>query len=494
MPKEGEKLGVSSLTLVSESGVGYGQARQLTQYTAAIAVTMGALAAGTVLSWTSPTKTQIVDNGDLGFTVTDDEFSWVGGLMCLGAAVICFPIALVMDVIGRKITMLLLIIPFTIGWCLIYWAESVLMLYFGRFLTGLAGGAFCVSAPLYTSEIAQKEIRGTLGSYFQLMVTVGILFDYVAGAFLSVSDLTLCCLIIPFIFVLVFFFQPETPVYYVKKGKIEDARKSLTFFRGPHYNVELELQDMIAANEDSSSGYTSRTQILKTKGAQKAVLISFGLMLFQQFSGVNAVIFYAGNIFKEAGVGIKPDYAVIIVGVMQVIATFIASIVVEKLGRKILLLASDIVMAICSILLAVYFNLTEENKTSVSWLPILALSLFIILFSLGFGPIPWMMVGEVVPKELKSTLTSTACTFNWVLAFFVTKFYQPLSDATSQSATFYGFATVSIIGTIFVFLLVPETKGKTLDEIQRELNGEPRLTHHPAGGAQTNPGYNKNEN
>lgn len=442
-------------------------------------MTLGALATGTVLSWTSPAEEPIMA-GELGFEVTAGQFSWVGALVALGAATVCYPIAIIMNMFGRKITMLGLIIPFTIGWLLLYFASNVAMLMIGRYLVGIAGGAFCVSAPLYTSEIASNEIRGMLGTYFQLLVTVGIFFVNVLGSFLSLSWITLVLLCVPFVFGIVFFFQPETPVYLIKAGKINEARESLTYFRGgnnTNYNVEEELQDLITANSGPEPSAQEMVEVLKTKAGWKSVTISCSLMLFQQFSGINAVIFYAAGIFDSADVGIKSIYCVIIVMAIQVIATFIGSLIIEKLGRKILLLSSAAMMAVCALALGIYFSLqeswSEEDIKSIAFLPIVALSVFVIMFSIGFGPIPWMIVGEITPPEIKSVVISAACTFNWLLAFLVTKFYGTLSDpeVLGQAVTFYMFSAVSALGTVFVFTMVLETKGKTLQEIQDELNG-----------------------
>lgn len=127
-----------------------------------------------MLGWTSPTKGHLVTEKEYNFPITEDEFSWVGASVNLGAACVCFPIGILINIIGRKWSMLSLVIPFTIGWVLLIWASNLAMMIIGRFLLGVAGGAFCVAAPVYTGEIAQKEIRGTLGTYFQLMVTVGM--------------------------------------------------------------------------------------------------------------------------------------------------------------------------------------------------------------------------------------------------------------------------------------------------------------------------------
>lgn len=438
----------------------------------------GALAAGTLLGWTSPTG-QMVDNGDYGFPVDSEAWSWVGSSTTLGAAAMCVLIGTIINLWGRKLTMLLLVIPFTIGWALVTWPQNVAMLVAGRTLLGVSGGAFCVTAPTYTGEIAQKEIRGSLGSYFQLMVTVGILFVYVLGAFASLFVLNVICLMIPLVFGAVFVFMPETPLYLVSKGRDDAAAKSFKWLRGSDYDYSAELTELQTEHREKEAAKVSIVSALMRKSSVKALGISLGLMFFQQMSGINAVIFYTGDIFRDANTGIEPTLATIIVGVMQVIATFVSSLVVDKLGRRILLLASIGVMTICTILLGTFFVLQSNDRDSVEnlgWLPIVATSVFIIMFSLGFGPIPWMMVGELFAPDIKGVASSMAGAFNWILAFIVTKTFGNIRDSIGQGETFFLFAGLSVVGILFVFFAVPETKGKSLSEIQVMLAGESGTT------------------
>ena len=160
---------------------------------------------------------------------------------------------------------------------------------------------------------------------------------------------------------------------------------------------------------------------------------------------------------------------------MQVLATLVSSVVVDKLGRKLLLLISIISMIVCLILLGVFFFMKSNDPTSVEslgWLPLTALSIYIITFSLGFGPIPWLMLGEVYSNEMKPLMSPITGSFNWFLAFLITYFFESLSSAIGIGETFWLFAGLSVIGVLFVFFLIPETKGKTLPEIQRMLAGE----------------------
>lgn len=160
---------------------------------------------------------------------------------------------------------------------------------------------------------------------------------------------------------------------------------------------------------------------------------------------------------------------------MQVIATFVSVMVVDKLGRRILLLASSSVMAIATTAMGVYFymkQIDESSVTNLGWLPVSSLCIFIIMFSIGFGPVPWLMMGELFASDIKGVAGSIAGTSNWVLAFIVTKTFVNLKEAMGSGQTFWLFAGITVVGAVFVFVFVPETKGKSLNEIQDELSGK----------------------
>ena len=411
-----KNIGISQQTLVSNNGDrNVAAAKKLPQYIAGIAATLGALAAGMVLAWTSAAgKDGVLLAREYKIDITPDQFSWIGSLVNLGAAAICVPIGILCDMIGRKTAMLILVVPFTVGWILIIFASNLSMFYLGRFITGVSGGAFCVTAPMYTAEIAESEIRGTLGSYFQLMLTVGILLTYALGPQINMFQLSMISATIPIIFFGVFFFMPETPIYYLKKGDEDAARASLVRLRGPHYNVEPEIlaqQEILAEVERNQVSFFAA---IRGKAAIKGLIIGFGLMFFQQLSGVNAIIFYASTIFESASKSIPSDISTIIVGVIQVVAVFLSTLIVDRLGRRILLLVSCLSMFITTFVLGIYFYLQHDGTdvSNIGWLPLLCICTFIFLFSLGFGPIPWMMMGEIFSSTVKST-------YNNVLLFFL---------------------------------------------------------------------------
>ncbi|GJQ70737.1 hypothetical protein Trydic_g670 [Trypoxylus dichotomus] len=367
------------------------QANKLPQYIATVSATLSAVSAGIVLGWTSPISDDIEDGMYNHISVNDYEMGWIGSLTTFGGFMFSLITGRICDIIGRKSTLILLIIPFGIGWTLILWAYNLPMLYFGRCITGMAAGACSIAAPLYISEISQKEIRGTLGSYFQLMVTVGILYAYCFGKILSIMNYT-----------------PETPLYYLKTNQYNNAVAALKHLRGSHYNIQMEIQSM----ENSINVTNFNFADILNRRTMKAMALTLTLMFFQQFGGVNAIIFYTSSIFNEAHIKLDAKVASIIVAIMQVIATFISSLIVDRAGRKVLLIGSTFIMSISCLLLGLYFSLKDRMTidpdvlSSLGFLPVLSLSLYIIAFSLGLGPIPWIIPSELftpdnagIPKE-----------------------------------------------------------------------------------------------
>ncbi|XP_063925882.1 facilitated trehalose transporter Tret1-like [Zophobas morio] len=449
--------------------------RRLPQYVATVTATLSALSAGAVLGWTSPIQSDIEHGQFHNITVNSDQMGWIGSFVTLGGMIMCVPTGFLCDLIGRKKTLLLLIVPFAIGWSLILFAKTIVMLYLGRFFTGMAAGASCVAAPLYTSEISQKEIRGTVGSYFQLMVTIGIFLAYFFGKFLTPMNYTIFCACLPLVFLVTFAFQPETPAYCLSKGLYDDALKSLVRLRGTSHNNEAELAEIEGALKESLENTISMSQTLRKKANLMAFLIAFALMFFQQFSGINAVILYTSDIFTSAGANLDAKTAAIIVGAFQAVATFVSSLVIDKLGRKILLFVSSLVMALSSFILAIFFTLKSRSSidddvlNEIGFIPIVSLCVFVVVFSIGLGPIPWMISSEIFTPEIKSVASSAAGTFNWFLAFLVTKFYLQVNEAVGEDSTFYAFSVMSLFSGLFVYWVVPETKGKTVEQVQEEL-------------------------
>ncbi|XP_059490948.1 facilitated trehalose transporter Tret1-like [Neocloeon triangulifer] len=448
-----------------------------TQYFAAILATLSAFSAGTILGWSSPALPLLqAENSPL--PVTADEGSWLGSLLTLGALLGAAPAGALSQLFGRQRFLAFLSLPLLTSWLMVALGRSVGVLYVGRFIGGLATGAVSVAAPVYCAEIAEQKCRGALGTLFQLQLVVGILFAYVIGAWAPLECFAFTCALVPAVFAITFAWMPETPQFLLSRGRKFAAENSLQWLRGKGCDVQKELLILQSAAQEadaSDAGSARRTLLTLASDAatRRALLVSLGLMAFQQLSGINAVVFYSGSIFKEAGGALSPGVASVVIAGVMVLATLCATMMVDKAGRKPLLLLSAAAMAVCLAALSFSFAYTvdagEEKPDWLNWLPVLSVAIYIVVFSIGFGPIPWMMMGELFSASAKSPASALVASFNWALAFAVTKGFQSLVAALGSAGAFAFFSGVCMVGCSFVVLIVPETKGRSIEQIQQQL-------------------------
>lgn len=238
-----------------------------------------------------------------GFDISPGQWDWIGSVITIGCAISCLPIGYLMKKFGRKWTMLTLVIPFLVGWALLIWARNVAMMISGRFLIGIGGGAFCISAPQYSAEIAEKEIRGIIGTFFQILINAGILFVYCIGPYISVFWTNITCGAVAVLFGVVFFFMPESPVYLVIEDRTDDAKKVYKWLRGDHYDPQSEIDAIKEEVEETQRNQIPFGQLIKQRASKIAIFIGFGLAFFQQMSGINVVIFYSTRIFDVSSFG-----------------------------------------------------------------------------------------------------------------------------------------------------------------------------------------------
>ena len=332
-----------------------------------------------------------------------------------------------MSKLGRKGGMMVCSTLFCLSLLLLAAGQNAAMIYTGRFCTGVCTGIASIICPTYVAETATADKRGFLGSCVQLMVTLGVLEVIVVGACGSWRWTTISCLVMCLLWIGCLFFVPETPVYYLTKKQYREAREALEWLRGTD-NVEEEFEMIVKGLDERAEAGSAGPLDLFKSGNLAPFVISMWLMLGQQFSGMNAVMFYAQRIFEDTGSSMNSNVENVIIGLVQVISTVAAALVMDKLGRRILLLLSAGLMVISISLLGLYFFISEnlDNKTEaakISWLPVTSLSVFVSVFSIGFGPIPWLMMSELFSPEVKSVASSISTTFNWTLAFLVTKFF-----------------------------------------------------------------------
>ncbi|CAG9581336.1 unnamed protein product [Danaus chrysippus] len=457
-----------------------------TQILAAFAVSMGSMIVGFSSGYTSPA----FETMNKTMTISTEEETWIGGLMPLAALVGGVAGGFFIEYFGRKITIMFTAIPFFIGWMLIANAVNVYMVLAGRAFCGICVGVGTLAYPVYLGETIQPEVRGALGLLPTAFGNTGILLAFFAGTYLNWSNLAFLGAALPVPFFLLMILTPETPRWYIARGRVDDARKALLWLRGKNANTDKEMRELTRsqAEADLTRGANTFGQLFSRKYLP-AVLITLGLMLFQQLSGINAVIFYASKIFKMAGSTVDENLSSIIIGIVNFVSTFIATAIIDRLGRKMLLYISSTAMIVTLVILGAYFYLIDAGTdvSSVGWLPLASLVIYVLGFSIGFGPIPWLMLGEILPSRIRGTAASLATGFNWTCTFIVTKSFSNIILIIKMYGTVWMFAVLCIIGLLFVIFFVPETRGKSLEEIEKKLTGGSRkvrtaATNKPSSG------------
>src|SRR6218665_21610 len=431
---------------------------------AALVACLGAVSMGLVLGFSNPA---LLDDDLLRVLHYDKEKqTWFGSLVNIGA-IFGGPIAAVfVGKLGRKTTMMLCTLPMGIGWLLIIYGSEYILVFCGRILTGIAMGMISLAVPLYIAEVSSKERRGILGASFQLFVTIGILGVYALGMSLIWNSLSVVCLAVSTLNVVLLLFMPETPRWYIMNKQRGEAYESLAWLLGSDVNLD-EAYNEIEGNLALQSTEGIMIRDLAEPGIYKPMLICLGFMFFQQMSGINAVIFYSSSIFQTAGFAANPTIPTIIIGAVLVGATVVSCLLMDVAGRRVLLLLSGVFMTLSITVLGVYYYLTQVKHTeSLSWLSLISVIVFVVFFSFGWGPIPWLVTSEIIPARARGIVNGLATCINWVLAFVVTKEFQSMTQGMHNYGAFWFFGGFCLTGVLFVWLFLPETKGRSLEEIQ----------------------------
>lgn len=439
-----------------------------------LSANIAAFVCGTAFGWTSPEIPKLKQPSDanpLSSPLTKPQETWIGSLLPVGAAIGPFAAGIAADRFGRKATLLASIVPFIVSFLMCTYAHNVNVFYVARFLEGIGTGAIFTVLPMFVGEISEDAVRGALGSFMQLFITFGLLFSYAVGPYTTIPHFNLACVVAPLLFLFIFFmYVPESPYYLIAAGDKNAAEKSLKKLRSCE-NVDKELELIKRNVEESLANKASFFDIFKSKGLTKALVISLALVTFQQFSGINVILFYTQTIFEATGSTIPPEISTIIIGIVQILGSFLTPIFVERKGKRFLLLCSAVGMTISEIVLGAYFYLKEheENVQPIFWLPVACLVVYMITYCSGFGPLPWAVMGELFPSNVKSSASTVTASFCWILGFFITKFFANMVDAMGTSGSFWFFAACCVLAGGFVYKILPETSGKSLQEIQEIL-------------------------
>jgi len=381
------------------------------------------------------------------------------------------------DAIGRRWTNIGAGMSFIAGSVLSAMAPNVDALIASRVIIGLAIGLTSVAAPMYIAELSPARSRGKLVSLFQLAITFGILVSYVVDRGLAPEHAWRWMLGLAFIpgalLVLGMMAMPESPRWLLKTGAEKAARQALSLVRSPN-EIDAEVQEI---REDLEHNRPAAWTELLMPGLRPALLVGVGLAVFQQVTGINTIIYYAPQIFQKAGLDSATTAlaATAGIGVINVLSTLIAIWLVDRIGRKPLLLAGLVGMTLSLTALGVaqrFASTIGIDPDTLAPITIGFIGLYIVCFAFSLGPVVWLMISEIFPNRARARAAAISTAANWTANFLVSVSFPVLQVMFGPSLWFL-YAAMGVAAFIFIVGWVPETKGKSLEEISRQWRTVP---------------------
>lgn len=402
------------------------------------------------------------------FHLSIADQAMVVSIILMGGLIGALCAGVIADRIGRKRAIAITSLLFIVGAVIIAAGESYTMLLIGRFISGLGVGVISVAGPIYLAEVSPPQHRGAFVACYQLAITIGILASFFVNYVFSASESwrwMFAIGIFPALLQLfALFFLPETPAWLFRHGLDDHGVKVLQRLR----KDKEWIQQIEAMKSAASQHKHGNFKALFSQQLRYVMIIGFCLSVFQQITGVNTVIYYAPKIFQTAGMASATGaiLATLGIGFINVVATFFSTWLMDKAGRRLLLLTGISGMALCLTFLSSAYFL---NSKMIDVIALVSLIGYIAFFAIGLGPVTWVVLSEIYPLKVRGKAMTVAAFGNWLFNYFVSLTFLKLIGVLKPEGTFLLYALISIGALWFVYRFIPETKGKSLEEIESLL-------------------------
>lgn len=406
------------------------------------------------------------------FNLTPAAEGIVVSAILVGAIIGALLAGPVSDRLGRRRTIIGTATVFALGSLWAALVNSAGELIAARVVLGIAVGAASVIVPLYIAEAAPPKIRGRLVATNQLLITIGVLGAYLTNALFAYDGgwrWMFAIGIIPAAALGIgIFFLPETARWLIEKGRNDDALTVLNKLREDADTASIELNDIIAIRDtEKTVRRRSNLRDLTQRWVRPALIAGIGVSVLGQASGVNTVIYYAPSIFNDTGLGRSAAIlATAGIGLVNVLMTIVGMWLIERAGRKRLLIIGFAVMALCLIVLGAALGFGGGNTGIIA---IICLAVYIAAFAVSVGVVVFVLPSEVYPLAIRGSAMSTTLVANWGMNFIVSLTFLSLLQTLGSAITFWMYAAVCVLGVLYAVFLVPETKGKTLEQLERDF-------------------------
>lgn len=421
------------------------------------------------LGWPSSVVEKFIKH-ETDFNVDINELSWIVATMDLGNVISPLIAGYLMDTIGRRLSIVILGPLFITSWVLTLYVPTTWSLYIARLMAGMGKGMSYTVVPVFLGEIAGVKIRGTLSSVFCIQLHFGYLFEAVIGPLVSYRALNTISAVVPVVFMLMIVWIPESPYYLLKKNRKSEAAQCLRWFRCDDAEVHSELQQMEINVKNEMENKSTFRELFSSRKDLRALMVVVMACVSQRGGGISCILAYSAIILPEPSPIMSKFGYITLFAVMLFMVSFVGAVLVDKIGRKPLLIFSEAGMGVISLIFAMYFYLSKHMDMSwFTWLPYLCHSLFSVMFSIGVGFVPVVLLGEMFPVNIRSHCSAIASITLAFCSFVTNKMFLLVSRQYGFHVMFCLFTIVNFIGAIFSYKYAFETKGKTFLEIQEIL-------------------------
>ncbi|KAF5281956.1 hypothetical protein FQA39_LY00480 [Lamprigera yunnana] len=444
--------------------------RYLRQYLIALSGCIFVLTSGINLGWTSPYLPEIL-NGNYDISITSNEGSWIAVMPLAGSIPGALIMMLVVDKIGRKLSILLMAPIACISFITLAYAYNGILIALIRFIIGAVEGGLYTVLPMYLGEISDPEIRGILTGLMAVFTILGTLLINALGFHYSIFISSIICSIIPVIHFVTFVWVPESPYYLIKRNRHKEAEESLNVLRGT-IDVQEELQSLqVAVAQQECDKKSKFKDLFCVKSNRKAFMIYLIVCFARKFSGKNPLLFYTTAIFESAGGGMDSQLSVIIFICVEALSAMLGVLLIDKIGRRPLLIASTSICATALCLTGLHFIFKDDAPylSMFNWLPLTSLTIYNVFYTVGLELAQTVYVGELFPISIKAIALGFADMLSVTNGIIVSKIFQIINDHLGIEYAFFFFSACCASGFLLIIKYVRETKNKTLEEIQSEL-------------------------
>lgn len=401
------------------------------------------------------------------YQLTEAQLGWTGSSLYIGCIIGTIITGYATDRFGRKLPLIIAAGIFMVSSVMMGWASSYSMLIFWRIIAGIGVGAASMLSPLYIAEVSPAAIRGRMVSINQLTVVIGILLAYFSNYILADIEnnwrwMFTSGAVPSVLFFVCVFFVPESPRWLLSKGLVEKAKVVLGKISGTGKAAE-EINAIQAGMQRDVKGKWSD---LFQPGITFLVILGITIAVFQQISGANAIFFYAPIIFEKAGMNVKDQlFQQIMIGAINLIFTLVAMQLVDKLGRKKLMLIGASMMSVWLFLLGLCYHFNFFEGYTLTFF-VLA---FIATYASTLAPVTWVLISEIFPTKIRGLAVSVATGMLWLACFALAYGFPVLIEVLSAAQTFFLFSGICLFYFFILLKYVPETKGKTLEQFEIEI-------------------------